>query len=174
MNASSKFVVATHIMTGLAGRWMYFGTDYTESSESLAKSVNTNPVVIRRILGLLRNANLIITKSGPNGGSTLSKPPKSISLADIYNAVEKEEIIFHCHYKKPDECCPVGGNILDTLSSILKPLKSVVVDYLANITLAEVMADTMRRSGLLEYLKLGYTPAEVEEMARQGKIPVKA
>ena len=174
MNTSSKFVVATHIMTGLAGRWRYFGSDYVETSELMAKSVNTNPVVIRRILGLLRNANLITTKSGPNGGSSLAKDPKLINLADIYNAVEKEEIIFHYHYNSPDEYCPVGCNIQDALSSILKPLTSVVVDYLSNISLEEVMADTMKRSGLLKYLKKGYTPVQIDEMVKKGEIPVKA
>ena len=172
MNTSSKFVVATHIMTGLASRWTYFGQDYTSSSEHLAKSVNTNPVVIRRILGLLAKANLIISKSGPNGGSKLSKEPSQISLADIYNAVEKEEVIFHYHYKEPDEYCPIGGNIQDALSSILKPLTSVVVDYLANISLEEIMTDTMRRSGILKFLEMGYSPCEIEEKVLSGEIKI--
>lgn len=173
MNTSSKFVVAIHIMTGLAGRWKYFGNNYCENSEFMAKSVNTNPVVIRRLLGMLNKAGLIVSKSGPNGGSSLAKSPDTITLADIYNAVEKEEIIFHYHYKKPDECCPIGGNIQETLSSILKPLTNVVTDYLANISLEDVMTDTMRRSGLLKYLKMGHSPAEIEEMAKSGKIPIK-
>ena len=170
MNTSSKFVVATHIMTGLASRWTYFGKDHTENSDFIAKSVNTNPVVIRRILSLLSKADLIISKSGPNGGSKLSKEPSMISLADVYNAVEQEEIIFHYHYNCPSETCPIGGNIQDTLSAILKPLTNVVTDYLANISLEEVMADTMKRSGLLKYLEMGYSPCEIEEKINSGEI----
>ncbi len=168
MNSSSKFVVATHIMTGLAARWTYYSSDYTESSEHMAQSVNTNPVVIRRILGLLAKSNLIVSKSGPNGGSKLKKLPSEINLADIYKAVEHEEIIFHYHYKKPSDFCPIGGNIQDTLSSILKPLTNVVIDYLENISLEEVMKDTMRRSGIQKYLDMGYTPAQIEEMFVQA------
>ena len=164
MNSSSKFVVATHIMTGLAARWTYYGSDYTERSDFLAMSANTNPVVIRRILGLLAKANLIVSKSGPNGGSKLNKLPSKINLGDVYKAVEQEEIIFHYHYKRPNDFCPIGGNIQDTLSSILKPLTNVVIDYLENISLEEVMKDTMRRSGVLKYLDMGYTPQQIEEM----------
>ncbi len=173
MNTSSKFVVATHIMTGLASRWTYFGPDYTESSKFIAESVNTNPVVIRRILGMLSKANLIVSRSGPNGGSKIAKKPSEINLADIYKAVEQEEIIFHYHYSEPSKICPVGCNIQDTLSSVLKPLTNVITDYLANISLEEVMTDTMRRSGLLKYLQKGLTPQQIEEKINSGEISVK-
>lgn len=73
MAANSRFAVATHLLVGLGylpahtplqdpkkGEWV--------NSAHLAESVNTHPVVVRRILGDLRKAGLVISQQGKNGG----------------------------------------------------------------------------------------------------------
>src|SRR4051812_42410357 len=81
-------------------------------SEALARSVNTNPVVVRRLLLALRDAGLIETIAGKHGGSRLRKSPREISLRDIYDAIEPQPLIrvsqrkawkhcaVSCHMKK--------------------------------------------------------------------------
>src|SRR5690242_4193406 len=82
-----QFAFALHIMTALA----YFGRII--DSRTLARSVNTNPVVVRRVLLALRRARLIRTHAGKNGGAELNKSPASISLHDIYEAVLPPPVI---------------------------------------------------------------------------------
>ncbi len=58
----------------------------------IAESVNTNAVVIRRILGMLKNAGLVDMKRG-TGGSYLTKPIEDISLLEVYKAVDVVKMV---------------------------------------------------------------------------------
>ncbi len=162
MNTSSKFVVATHIMAGLAGKRLAYGPMETTKSSFLSRSVNTNPVVIRRILGMLRKAGLVISQTGPDGGSRLALPPEQISLLDIYEAVEEGDI-FHLHYNSPDECCPFGANIQGTLCEIMCEATSAMKNILAQKKLRDIAEDIMNRSGITELVAKGYTPDQIQE-----------
>ena len=80
---NQQFTFAVHIMTALA-----FSPGQVIGSRTLTASVNTNPVVVRRLLLALRRAGLIETFAGKHGGARLRKGAGDISLVDIYNAVE--------------------------------------------------------------------------------------
>src|SRR4051812_22482165 len=82
MAANSRFSVAIHVMTALA----YRGSRAT--SHTLAQSVNTNAVVVRRLLSQLRRAGLVACQSGKSGGCYLARRPEQITLQDVYEAVE--------------------------------------------------------------------------------------
>jgi Rrf2 family protein len=64
-----------------------------QTSEEIARKLNTNPVVIRRVLSLLRQAGLVTSHKGPSGGSKLAKSGKAIRLGDIYRAVETVAVL---------------------------------------------------------------------------------
>ncbi len=112
MAANSRFAVATHIMTSLA-----FHTEGPLSSTYLASSVNTNPVVIRRILGSLQAAGLIATTAGKAGGAELARPSYEITLAQVYEAVEAGEV-FRYNLADPNKKCPVSC----AMKSVLEPI----------------------------------------------------
>ena len=95
MNTSSKFVVAVHIMSALAVKREYFCEGTVTSSKMLAGSVNTNPVVIRRILSILNEADLIISKPGPTGGAMLSRTPDKITLDEVYAYIQTAILLLH-------------------------------------------------------------------------------
>lgn len=173
MNTSSKFVVAVHILSALAVKREYFCEGTVTSSKMLAGSVNTNPVVIRRILSMLNKAELIISKPGPTGGTMLSKNPDEITLDKVYRAVDGNEKLFHAHYNSPSSACPIGANIQITLTKILNNVENLVEDYFATITLKEVMDDTFERSGILEYFDKGFSGEEIEKKIFSGEIKVK-
>ena len=61
------------------------------TSEFIACSVNTNPALIRRLLGSLRDAGIVESRTGVGGGSTLLIDPERITLLDILRAVEPQE-----------------------------------------------------------------------------------
>src|SRR5271166_34715 len=96
MSRSSRFVVATHVLSLLA-----FGEGEAMTSEYIAGSVNTNPVVVRRILALLVKAGLVGSQEGAGGGVRLAKPAHSINLRDVYVAVEPDPL-FALHPQNPN------------------------------------------------------------------------
>jgi DNA-binding IscR family transcriptional regulator len=110
----------------------------------LACTVNTNPVVIRRLLLDLHDAGLIVTRLGPSGGATLSRDPRRISLADIYRATEDRRL-FAAHPNKPSRACPVGCRIEKVLDDILEKTTAAILRELSAITLAAVLRDLRRR-----------------------------
>ena len=59
-------------------------TDEPLSSSWIAQSVNTNPVVIRQVVGQLRDAGLVITTPGCTGGARLARDAAQITLDDVY------------------------------------------------------------------------------------------
>ncbi len=134
--ASCRFAFAVHILAVLAYKQ---GADVT--SELLGRSVNTNAVVVRRLLSELRRAGLVVTHKGAGGGAKLSKPPEEISLAEIYRAVEHGPS-FSMHPHAPNPRCPVGRRIEDVLAGVFAEAENALSDALDRRTLAEVV-DTL-------------------------------
>jgi Rrf2 family protein len=149
MNTSSKFVVATHILTMLAGRKMIFGEEDDLNSEQISHSVNTNPVVIRRLLSKLNEKGLVYSKPGPHGGSHLAKDPGQIKLSEIYDAVEEGQL-FHLHYSQPNPICPVGNHIQDSLTQILCRAEEAFRTILETKTLMDISQEVMNKSERLK------------------------
>jgi Rrf2 family protein len=89
MAVNTRFCTGIHTLVLLAAE-----PDVQQTSDELARKLNTNPVVIRRVLSLLRQAGLVASQKGPSGGSKLAKPGKAIRLGDIYRALEPVSI-FH-------------------------------------------------------------------------------
>ena len=134
MSTSSRFAVAVHILTMMA-----WAEDEPVKSEIAAGSVNTNPVVIRRILCSLARAQLVISQAGAAGGSRLARKPSLITLLDVYRAVEPGQV-FLLHQRRPNRHCPVGTGIQTVLQSILQDVNSAVEEVLSNMTVADVVA----------------------------------
>lgn len=106
-------------------------------SEYIAKSVNTNPVVIRRLLGQLNQADLVVSQTGANGGTRLARCPNEINLSEVYKAVSCGEV-FALHGKAPNQDCPVGKNIEAVLCNLQKEIDRSVDEKLSQFTLQSV------------------------------------
>ena len=61
------------------------------TSETMARAMQTNPVVIRRIMAGLREAGLVRSEKGHGGGWTIGRPLSEITLRDIYDALGRPE-----------------------------------------------------------------------------------
>ena len=107
-------------------------------SEQVAESVNTNPVVIRRMLKELAEAGLVVSQTGSLGGSRLTNDPAKTTLLDIYQALECRGV-FSLHRQPPSRDCPVGVNIETVLGDVLLEVDSAVERVLANITINDVV-----------------------------------
>lgn len=135
MQFSSRLPIAVHILLAIVE---FEGKNKT-TSVFLAGSVNVNPVIIRNTLGQLKAAGLITVKAG-EGGSALAKKPKDISLMDIFDAVEKEEELFHFH-ENPNPECPVGRNVHAVLDKRLLSIQEAMKQEMKSITLQNLIDD---------------------------------
>jgi len=133
MKISSRFSVAVHIISIL----QLYGNPMP-TSEYIAGSVNTNPVVIRRILGMLKQAGIVDMKRG-TGGAYLVKNVEDITMLDIYKAVGSVEDgqLFQIH-ENPNPECPVGANIQDVVNVALCSAQGAMEGVLQKITLADI------------------------------------
>ncbi|HKP70031.1 MAG TPA: Rrf2 family transcriptional regulator [Pyrinomonadaceae bacterium] len=132
MAANSQFSMAVHVLSMLAR-----SKDENLKSDFLACSVNTNAVVIRRLLGQLNHANLVVSQTGANGGTRLARCPDEISLSEIYKAVDCGGVIA-LHAKAPSKDCPVGKNIEAVLSCLQREIDKGIEEKLSRYTLQNV------------------------------------
>jgi DNA-binding IscR family transcriptional regulator len=131
--------MAVHVLAVLA----YKEGDRVTSA-LLAGSVNTNPVIIRRLLLVLQRAKLVDTCKGAGSGSRLSRSPGRINLAEIYRAVEDSES-FATPSRKPNAACPVGNCIRDALEEVFGSAQQALEHDLEKTTLAGIL-DTVKAS----------------------------
>jgi Rrf2 family protein len=141
MNQSTRFAVAVHIATVLAeleGRPV--------TSTELAGSVNTNPVVVRRVLGQLAGAGLVASERGAHGGSRLARPAGRLTLRELYRAVGEGELC-PMHDIGQDSACAVARSLGPVLTGILARAEAAAERELSQITVADVLADVRRGLG---------------------------
>jgi DNA-binding IscR family transcriptional regulator len=119
---SSKLSVGVHMLAVL----VYMDGEPI-TSEQLGESVNTNPVVIRRLLGLFREAGYVESKNGVGGGWLLVADPRRITMLDVLQTVEPQNEMFALHRCEPNQDCPVGCNILEVLTDIYDDVRKGVV-----------------------------------------------
>jgi Rrf2 family protein len=141
MQTSSRFAVAVHILALMAG-----ADDEPIKSDQMAGSVNTNPVVIRRILCSLSRAELVTSQTGAAGGSRLARKAGQISVLDVYRAVE-EGGVFALHRQSPSRRCLVGGAIESVLKDVLCEVNLAVKQALAKTTIEQVFQSVRGRNG---------------------------
>lgn len=142
MQISSRFTVALHIFTCVDT----FKDDYKVTSDFLAGSIGTNPVIIRKILTQLQGSGLIKVLRG-TGGIELTRELKDISFYDVYQAIEPVEDgdLFRFH-ENPSPECPVGRNIHKLLDEKLKKIQKSMETEMKNYTIADI------RKGMQEIL----------------------
>lgn len=139
MQFSSRLTIATHILLCIET----FKNEYKVTSNFLAGSINTNPVIIRNILGLLSSAGIVEIKAGV-GGASLAKSSDEITLLDIFKAVEKEESLFHFH-ENPNPQCPIGRTVHSVLDEKLENIQSAMENEMAKITLNLLIKETQEQ-----------------------------
>ena len=130
---SSRFSMAVHALCLIAVSPDGCTSDY------IAGSVNTNPVVIRRIMGMLKQAGLVRIAPGV-GGARLLKEPRDMTLLDVYRAVQAagEHLLFRIH-GEANVACPIGRNIERVLQEELTEAQQAMERRLAQTTLDRLL-----------------------------------
>ena len=140
MQITSKFTAAVHILTCIE----VFDGEMRVTSDFLSGSTGVNAVIVRNVLGQLREAGIVETRQG-SGGAHLAKPTSEITLYDVYRAVEctDDTGLFRFH-ENPNAKCPVGRNIHKVMDGRLEAAQAALENELKLTTLAEVVADTKK------------------------------
>jgi Rrf2 family protein len=132
MAANSRFAVAVHALALVA-----WHEDICQNSREIADSVATNPVVIRRLLAQLAKVGIIKSAHGPKGGFRLGRQPTSITLFDIYTAVEEGG--FFALPEKANADCPIACHMKKILDGVFAQFEARVTPALKQTSLADIV-----------------------------------
>lgn len=131
MKRNSRLSLALHTLGHMAGE-----PERMRTSSDIADHAGTNPVVVRRVLGKLRDAGLLASEKGHAGGWRLARSPHKITLADVYLALD-ESLIAAANEQTASECS-VENTLQRKVASVMEDVERSLIARLANTTIAEV------------------------------------
>ena len=135
----TKFSVAVHILILISE------SPNPLTSDQMAGSVGTNASYIRKILALLKKAEIVDGHRGISGYS-LTVAPEQLTLLQIYQAVmEESDIHLLDIHQNPSDQCIVGRHIRPALTETFTDIEDVFARSLAGKTLADCIADIRNR-----------------------------
>lgn len=108
------------------------------TGDFIATSVNANPVIIRKIMSMLKKAGLVDVRQGV-GGAYLKKDASLITLLEVYHAVDiiEDDQLFHFH--NPITECEVGRVIDTSLRAELKEAQAAMELRLNQVTIQQLL-----------------------------------
>ncbi|MER7988018.1 Rrf2 family transcriptional regulator [Streptomyces noursei] len=112
------------------------------TSAEIADSLASNPVLVRRVLGSLRNVGLVRSTEGRGGGWSLARAPRDITLYDAYAAVEEGRILSR-HAHPPSDACEIGRNICALLDVEFQSAERAMEERLSRTTIANLLQQVL-------------------------------
>ncbi len=141
---NSRLTVAAHILGLLAAREGM--SDGSTTSETLASSVGTNPVVVRRVLAQLKAAGLVDSRRGVGGGTVLARSPHEITLRMVYEAVDPHDCdMIGRHAGDVGAACAVAPVIAEYLDELYAEAEEALRRRLELVTVAQMAQSVMDR-----------------------------
>lgn len=116
--------------------------EHSLTSAEIADSLASNPVLVRRILGSLRDAGLVWSTEGRGGGWSLARAPREITLYDAYSAVEAGPVLSR-HAHPPSAECEVGRNIQALLEVEFRDAERAMEERLGRTTIAHLLQQVL-------------------------------
>lgn len=138
MKRDSKLSGVLHVLLHMAQ------TDQPMTSEALAEMMQTNPVVIRRILAGLREQGLVQSEKGHGGGWRLSCDLATVSLRDIYNALGAPAVLAIGNRTEAPGCL-IEQAVNAAMDQAFHDAEALLLARLGEVTLAELAEDMRRR-----------------------------
>lgn len=141
MKRDSRLSGLLHVLLHMAGR------DEPITSENLARIMQTNPVVIRRIMAGLRQRGYVRSGKGHGGGWALACDLADITLRDIHEALGEPELLAIGHRTEAPSCL-VEQAVNTALADSFREAEAMLLARLGTITLARLHADFTARLAL--------------------------
>lgn len=114
------------------------------TSETLARAMSTNPVVLRRLMAGLRYAGFVASEKGHGGGWSLACNLADISLRDIHEALGSPTLLAVGHRsERPD--CLVEQAVNQALGTAFHDAEALLLARLGEVSLATLSADFHQR-----------------------------
>ena len=129
MKRNSRLSLALHTLGHMAGH-----PDRMRTSAEIAAHADTNPVVVKRVLGRLRAAGLLVAEKGHAGGWRLAHAPETITLADVYLALDER---LAPEAETADPRCAVEHALEHRMAVVMDEAEKALVARLATMTIAE-------------------------------------
>jgi len=137
MAANTRFATGVHALVLLADE-----PDVLQTSDDVAGRLGINPVVIRRVFSLLHQAGLLDSQKGPHGGSKLAKPPKAITLADIYSALDGGELFHTAAFPGAD-----SAKVSSALKRVFRDAEDALREELEKTSLSQLLKKSAKKNG---------------------------
>lgn len=114
------------------------------TSEVLAKAMDTNPVVIRRIMAGLREQGYVRSEKGHGGGWTLACDLSGVTLRDIYTALGCPALLAIGNRTAAPDCL-VEQAVNAALGQAFHDAEALLLARFGDVTLAMLSADVNDR-----------------------------
>lgn len=136
------FAIGLHIVGYLASH-----NQALVSSTTMANSFGTSPVVLRRVLAKLNQSDLVETKRGANGGSTLARDARLINLKEVYESVSEKPELFARH---PEGIGVISNVIGQYINEIYTDAEKTMLSQLESTSVADM--DSVVRPQIMKAL----------------------
>lgn len=119
---------------------MAYDTEEAQTSSDIADHAGTNPVVVRRVLGKLRSAGLLVSERGHSGGWRLARDTKHITLADVYDALGESLVASRAQTEA--RTCSVERSLEAQVFQIMQEIEESLIERLSRTTIADIQKST--------------------------------
>ena len=133
MQNDGSFLTAIHIC-------VYLSLNHRLcSSKQIAESIGTNPVLVRRLIGKLKDHGLVKVYRGKFGGCELARPGNDISLWEVFLAV-RVSTYFKVRVRNAED--HISANLPEILEPVLAKAEYAMKQPLSNTSIAKVADGT--------------------------------
>jgi len=137
MKRNGRLSLALHTLGHMAG-----DPDRIRTSADIAEHAGTNPVVVRRVLGRLREAGLLTSRKGHAGGWRLARSPQKITFADVYLALDESLIMAGEERHVPE--CPVERALHRRVTDVMEEIERSLIQRLGETAISELRGPEIR------------------------------
>lgn len=138
MKRSSRLSIALHALVHLGAQ-----PDKALTSAALATCLMTNAVVVRRVLGELREGGIVDASKGPNGGWSLARPADEITLRQVYEAMG-ERLLVRTESDPGDKGCAIVRSVDKVMNEFLDDAEALLAARLARTRLSDIAATAIQ------------------------------
>ena len=107
------------------------------TSQTIALMLHTNPVVVRRTMGALRDAGFVTSTGGPGGGWTLACDLARLTVRDVCEAIA-HATLFAVGPAQDNDACPVEAAVNRRINAALASAEAALMAAFGDMPLLEI------------------------------------
>lgn len=107
-------------------------------SEDMAAHLSTNAVVVRRVLGRLREAGIVSSEKGHAGGWRLARDPSTVTVAEVHEALGEGLLAHRLAGDGGPTTCVIERALHEAVDAALRDAEALLARRLALVTVADL------------------------------------